>query len=782
MPFGFPRRSSDQFKHIAHGLVPAATVAPRSAVPRTPPPRSPNPSPERPRSALAAAILMASLTGRTVAMPHPRLRSYSESDASGTQDESFIQPYATASDFGHSWRTPSPCNNRSPSPDLSDEDIATENVVANLSYSEKKSSNHVLEQTDLTLSTIPIYASPNKGLKLHRIQNTESPPPLPDRPCMESEMSPVSSRSEAHDVEISSLKVDCEITAHHAPQSMKLNDMTDTTRQPSIAHSKEQIEALTSENQHLTAENNSLTIRLKELKKQVKGLRLALNEMGDENQKLKQEVNKPGQDEVVELLSLQQQAQELVDENYALKMTVHHLNVELSRYQTKFRPLSQEESVRNASLPMRGPPPPWLLDMKYLSPLMLAYEDRMRERDLVIQAHEEEMRCFRARVEEVVQENEHLHEKLEKNRPTTSKEWRQLQEQAKLVLDENQNLMKQFEVQQAKAKESHSRHIQEVSKLSKQLMLLETKRENQEQELSEMQKQLQASRSKCDELKANLDGKIAAEEHVAMVNELKSHLREEQEKRQVEVDDLMRRLSVLQAEKKSLMLEKNTLTADNRILEEELEMTQKNHRKSHKKIAVLKQHLDEAMEKEVAAHQYLANLIHLTENITMERDQLLRMAKNLETEKHNFLNKVLGGHVRLGRLEEKVKVYKKKAALKVEDISHRLHEQEEDFAGQAARYQREMKHLQRMLLDRQETLDQVLQQKRDVEGELEIVWESTSIENQRMKALLTKSLENNKWDSSKPDAFDSDESPQKDSVYGIALRDWDAKLSSPRED
>lgn len=48
-------------------------------------------------------------------------------------------------------------------------------------------------------------------------------------------------------------------------------------------------------------------------------------------------------EEATELLSLRQQAQELVDENDALKMTVHRLNVELSRYQTKFRPLLQEE-------------------------------------------------------------------------------------------------------------------------------------------------------------------------------------------------------------------------------------------------------------------------------------------------------------------------------------------------------------------------------------------------------------------------------------------------------
>lgn len=44
-----------------------------------------------------------------------------------------------------------------------------------------------------------------------------------------------------------------------------------------------------------------------------------------------------------ELQSVRQQAQELVDENDALKLTVHRLNVELSHYQTRFRQLSKQE-------------------------------------------------------------------------------------------------------------------------------------------------------------------------------------------------------------------------------------------------------------------------------------------------------------------------------------------------------------------------------------------------------------------------------------------------------
>ncbi|XP_017900945.1 PREDICTED: centrosomal protein of 89 kDa-like [Capra hircus] len=74
-------------------------------------------------------------------------------------------------------------------------------------------------------------------------------------------------------------------------------------------------------------------------------------------------------------------------------------------------------------------------------------------------------------------------------------------------------------------------------------------------------------------------------------------------------------------------------------------------------------------------------------------------------------------------------------------MNHHLTEQQEDFASKTAQYQQEMRHLHRMLLDKQDVLDKALQQKREVEGELEVVWESTSKENRRIRELLQATLE-----------------------------------------
>ncbi|NXV86200.1 CEP89 protein, partial [Calonectris borealis] len=762
-------------KHIAHGLVPAATIAPKPAVPRTPPPRSPNPSPERPRSALAAAILATTLTGRTVAIPQPRQRSLSESDSTYVEQECF-EPYATVTELGMgpNWKLDG--SDRSPvqSLEISGNYCEDEDMDTYLSDADKEaeSSCQSNEKRGESFSTNAIYAVPCKNKKYYSYIILE----ILILEKMDYILLKLVFKSEYH---LNTLY--CGIT-----------DVSIRARQTRENMTKEKFRELKKENWSLNKAYQAMVQQLEGTKQQMAEKQLKLKRLEQENRRLKEAAEKSHrEEEATELLSLRQQAQELVDENDALKMTVHRLNVELSRYQTKFRPLSQEEHLKLKSLPMKGPPPPWLLDMKYLSPLLLAYEDRIREKEDLNLEHEakfyvesfvfqEDMKNFKVRVEELVKENEDLHEQLNKNNFITPTEWQQLQTQAKLVLEENGLLMQQLEIQQAKTKDSHRQHVQEASKLTKTIIILEDKKQSQEEEIAEYQKQLEALHSTCEELKAKLDSRIAAEDHFALVNELKSHLQQEQEKKHCEVENLMGKIASLQAQNKKLLLEKNNFMADNKILETEMEMTQKANRKLKKKIGLLKLQLEEAMEKEVAAHHYLTNLIGLVEKIAQERDHLIYLAKCLENENHGVLNKIVEGSLRLGRLEEKVKVYKKKAAGKLGDISLKMTEQEKEFAGKTAQYHHEMKHLQRLLQDKQEALDEALQQKRKVEGELDIIWESTSKENRRMRELLHKSLgKNNMWNIVTVHEPHLDEISQKDLVYGHDFSYCDVKLSSP---
>ncbi|XP_047383030.1 centrosomal protein of 89 kDa isoform X3 [Sciurus carolinensis] len=654
---GFRRSRKSQFKHITPGLLPAASIAPKPAVPRTPPPRSPNLSPERPRSALAAVILATTLTGQTVAIPQPRQRSRSESDTSNVEKDSFIQPYATSSEhrLGPSWQ-----NEMGRRPSLPS--FATlgygdeEDTEMQVSSNSKEVGNGNTRKEEGGHSDAVYATSHKKQVPLSHKVDSEDDSSISEQDGFPdpSPLTPQHIQQKDGKCSVLNLK-DEKIPLREKPPPSP--DVTGRARQRCAEITKEKFEELKEENLHLNNTNKSLTLELHVIKQAMKELQLKLRRMEKDNEGQKEAEKASSQEGVAapELLYLRKQAQELVDENDGLKMTVHRLNVELSRYQTKFRHLSKEESLHTEGLPSKGPTPPWLLDIKYLSPLLLAYEDRMKEKDELIATLEEEMRMFRIRVQEVVKENEELHQLLNKSRPVTSDEWHQLQTQAELVLEENKLLIEQLEIQQRKAKDTHQEHLQAVSKLTKQLMLLETKTEDQEKELLENKKQLESLEAKCQELKTHLDGKIAVEVHTSIVNKLKSQLQKEEERGSTEMEELMEKLTVSQVQKKSLLLEKSNLTARNKALEAELEKTQKINRRYQKKIDILKKQVEKAIGNEMSACQNLANLVGVAENITQERDSLVCLTKCLESEKHGVLNTAIKGNIRLGKLEEKIK-------------------------------------------------------------------------------------------------------------------------------
>ncbi|XP_062041025.1 centrosomal protein of 89 kDa-like [Lepus europaeus] len=370
----------DQFKHIIHGLLPAASIAPKPAVPRTPPPRSPNPSPERQRSALAAAILATTLTGRTVAIPQPRQRSQSENNTICAEKDSFIEPYATSSEqrLRQSWQS----ERRTSLPSFEmlscgeEEDDETElssssEEVGDGSAQKEEGGCHDAE-----------YAKPHKNQKVLLSQWVDSDDD--ENPC-EPDGFPGSPPAPQYAQRKDDTHVVLNLKDEEVSLCEKLSpspDITGGACQICKKKAREKFKELSEENLLLINKNQELILELHVMKEAMRELHLKCKRLEDDSCAL-QEAEKASSQGVAEpeLLYLRKQAQELVDENDGLKMTIHRLNVELSRYQTKFRHLSKEESLTIEGLPSKGPIPPWLLDIKYLSPLLLAYEDRMKEKD-----------------------------------------------------------------------------------------------------------------------------------------------------------------------------------------------------------------------------------------------------------------------------------------------------------------------------------------------------------------------------------------------------------------
>uniref|UniRef100_A0A665V604 Uncharacterized protein n=1 Tax=Echeneis naucrates TaxID=173247 RepID=A0A665V604_ECHNA len=495
-------------KHIAPGLIPAASIAPKPAVPRTPPPHSPNPSPERPRSALAAAILSSSLTGQTWALPPARPRSYSETDRSG----SFV-------------------SEPNPNRDRWSEDLAS-------------------------------------------------------RPCLSS---PDCSEDELEDQEEDMENGDA---GDHVYQTLDRGDTCSI---------KEHVYALP-----LKAKVGFFRKILFFIIVLTSMFALILIEKMLSKIKLDTHPTINNYCIQAELQNLRQHAQALVDENDALKLTVHRLNVELS-----FR---------------------------------------------ISDALSEELKTLHVHIEEMVKENKRLHDEIAKVSGVSQKDCHQLQKQAILVLKENQVLTDQLEAQHVRAKANQSKHHSEVSKVSKQLLLLEAENQHLQEDLEARRREVHKYMRDVQALQARLKDAVTWDEHCDITGKLKGQLEQQEKRSKSELDQLLLRASSLQEENRSLALDKLNLTADLKRMEAKLELSRQANRKAERKMSVLKLQRNECVLKEENIRHYLGAVISVAEHISQERDQLLNMASVLQREKQGFLSRILQGTVRFGKLQEEIKV------------------------------------------------------------------------------------------------------------------------------
>uniref|UniRef100_A0A096MEF3 Centrosomal protein 89 n=1 Tax=Poecilia formosa TaxID=48698 RepID=A0A096MEF3_POEFO len=693
MKFNFRREKDKEFKHIAHGLIPAASIAPKAAVPRTPPPQSPDPSPERHRSALAAAILSSSLTGQTWVIPPARPRSFSETDRS----ESFLtEPNGSSVLYSSRdrWSEDLASRPHLSSPDHSEGELEDDQDAAG---DQGDADEHVYQtldrREDLRVSEmvhdLPLEAEVSSFvhqtviklpaeisrcflvpllfcLKLS-FQKITALPPIPTTkraggakmPKQKVHLTPETNRGyselqkqrktktihEDKQLEKRLDRLEREISQSHASSNLRSSAGLQNNKNSKVKKYKSSIHrssSFTMISLHTKQKNHLENINFKIFN-------LRNSEMSKFfSQKILRLMSK-----FAELQSLRQHAQELVDENDALKLTVHRLNVELSRYQARFRPLSKQESSNIKGIPSTGSPPPWLVDMKYLCPLLLAYEDNMNEKEALLQTTEEEMTKLRAKVDNVMKENKKLHDEMD---VVNHKDCQMIQQQALLVLQENQALIGQLEAQHEKAKANHSKHQSEVLKMSKQLMMLEEEKERLQEDLEGSRRDLQKRTKEVELLQARLKDVVTWDEHCSIAGKLRRQLEEQERRNKSEKQQLLLKMSSLQEEIRSLAQDKVSLTADVRTAKTELERCKQANRKAEGRMSTLRRQKEEHLLKEEKTRHYLEAVVSVAEHISRERDHLLHTASGLQQEKQGFVSRILNGTVRFGKLQEELKV------------------------------------------------------------------------------------------------------------------------------
>ncbi|XP_078365051.1 centrosomal protein of 89 kDa-like [Oculina patagonica] len=369
----------------------------------------------------------------------------------------------------------------------------------------------------------------------------------------------------------------------------------------------------------------------------------------------------------------------------------------------------------------------------------------------MIRAYDEELNAFKARVMEVVKENQQLHMSVSKSSPDAlgPDEWQQLQEQAKLVVEENALLMEQQEIQDRKMKEIQRVHGQEVSKLSKRISSQESSQRRLETELDDMRRTHSNLLRKHEAIVGEQEHKMSVQEHLRIMDECRSVLEDLKAKTKLETEEYNSRLQAIQKEKSNVAIKFADAEAKNAQLERELEAYKKSLKKSERNFLFLQRKLEHIQERELTAQETLSQVLTVAEKTAAERDNYVQFAKTQKVQQEKAASKILAGTQNIKGLEEKLQEYRKKASDKVAVVTGRLREKEKEINKLKEQYEEEINNLRAMVRQKQRQLELMIGENRNVDKELELVWKTAAADNRRMKDTVRQ----------KGGMFDSDSDP-----------------------
>ncbi|KAL4234384.1 cilium assembly [Mactra antiquata] len=525
-------------------------------------------------------------------------------------------------------------------------------------------------------------------------------------------------------------------------QSSRVHTPKVNTDEPISSRSQRSITMSTEHVRNLEAEREHLTTLTHHLEKEVETYREVVS------------TYESGDTETAQSLLTKKEITDLKKENQSLKSSIERLNIELSAYQAKYRPIKEEEMSNIGGLPSKGPPPSWLVDphddhpiikefnIRYLNPLFLAYDDRIKEREEIIRKCQADLESLQARTESVIKENERLHVKIEQNGtgPIDNVEWAQMKDNARLILEENQNLLEQINIKDQKAHDLHQAHVREVSKLSKQLVLAKSEKSEVDVELETLQKSYKELKHKHDDMVLDYQGSMTKEQHINELADYKQKMSEVELKHKEELDLYNNKLHASQIERKTLANQTIELAAENKRLQTEVKLMHKGVKRSQQKMMILQRAIEQSETKEMSFQEYMSSLIKVAEKSAFERDTYEKVAKEHEIESKRVMKKLLHGNITVGKMEEKLKLYKMKAAARISTVAERLKEQEEMFNSQKKEYEREINHLRMLVREKEDIIQETNIEKRDIEEQMEAVWQSANSENVRIKDELKKNV------------------------------------------
>ncbi|XP_067932373.1 centrosomal protein of 89 kDa-like isoform X2 [Watersipora subatra] len=423
----------------------------------------------------------------------------------------------------------------------------------------------------------------------------------------------------------------------------------------------------------------------------------------------------------------------LTGQNNNLANLVYKLNQEISYCQTHHKLVTDPNGNAIKGLPDGAPTPAWMVDFKYLSPLIKSLEDQVAMKGQELDSLKRKFSKYEADITNLVKENESLRATLKSRgsdpEAIQRKTWSQLQEQALLVLEENEILLKKLDVQEEKFDQMHEKHYYELSELEDKMVKVNAERQSVLERLTDAKCQLAMYQSRSQELAASLSVKVDKEEHDRVVLDYKTRLQNLEEVRGKDKEMALMKLSDLQSE--------NEVTDGIvRDLRDELRTSRQEMKRKEKVIKTLEEDCAALASEVKKGKDVLAHLLLVTDEAVHEKESMQHFLKSENKEKKKSVGAIIESELVKEKLVDAFKKYRIKSEQQLDKLMSKLEKQSGDFDAERREYERQMKHLRLLVHEKDVKTQEANKDKQDVEECLEFVWKATQSDNYDMANSL----------------------------------------------
>ncbi|CAF0930328.1 unnamed protein product [Rotaria sp. Silwood1] len=443
---------------------------------------------------------------------------------------------------------------------------------------------------------------------------------------------------------------------------------------------------------------------------------------------------------------IQSNVQELKKENHFLKDYIHRLNAASSEYQTMHPPKTLKKEMNKdqrkmQGLPMKGPSPIWLLNQKFLAPLFVCYDEKLYENKEFIKKLQTQLNELHDQVKLITDENILLHERLARSTisgkdDTHLSDIEHIKRQAYLVLEENKILQEQLNLQTNRLTDVQKVQIQEVSNLTRRLLIAESEKTESDRILETIRIRNEDLKRKYDQLMMDSNHRIHIQEHVYEISEMKRLTDELSEKHAHEMQLLLRRVQDAESSKKISQLK----LTENRSEIERLKGEIKAMKKTNKKYLLRVQTHEKKVELQQIKEQRITTMFEKIneelEQIKLERDTYLALAKKKEEEMNKTQVRLTQDADKLIQLEERLENYKTKNKERVNETQEQMKQQYDNLKLRCLEYEQRIQQLMTLLNEKQVLIDDLNAEKRNLEVDLETIWQATNADSMRLREQL----------------------------------------------